>query len=598
MASGLTLTKKGLAILALPLICQLVVFVALYDMLQKWDKSAEVAKSSMAASECLSAVIKDLLDMRTGADRLKLHYVFTPEFDEKVRDSFENEKKLRKIYKNQPDKIASIGRAFQPARKTLKLIEDNKLDASSGDLDEFENQELMKNVEKSVNEVIGGIDEALVMLHEERAKIRSEFTDQKVQREFVERGLIVGLVISTLLTCITFLVFVKGLVSRLGVMTDNSYRLAAQEQLNPLVGGNDELARLDEQFHEMAEELTAAHKKETAILDNARDLVCSLDETLTFLNVNNASYAVLGFRPHELMGRKLASLVVTEELDAVLKKFTKEPSIPAFHGRLRNKNNYLVDTLWTVQWSAEQRHFFCVVHDDSERMNAERMRTEVIQMVTHDLRTPLTTVSGFLELLERGDLGVLSERGSRLINGPIRGVEQMLNLTNDLLDMEQMEAGKMKLTIEDQPLAQIFEKAIETTSGVARNAGVRLEARPTEIVVAADGRRIEQILVNLMTNACKFSPRDTTIFLEAVDNGNEVDIRVIDQGRGIPQDHVDAIFDRFRQVKESDSREKRGLGLGLAICKALVELHGGTIKVQSKEGVGSTFSFNIPRGLS
>jgi PAS domain S-box-containing protein len=595
MASQLNLATKGLAIIVLPLVCQFIGFVFIADQLAKLEKSSLAALETTKASEYLTNLLKDLLDLRSGGDRLKMTYVFTPEFDEKRRDAIENVNKLRSMFKNEPEKLASINQAFSSAQKALDLIDDNKTLSATGEMDEFENQEVLSEIGKKLAQMVGSMDQALDLLKQQRNELKATIAEHRASADLAVQILRYAMAAETVLTMFIGFVFLKGIVSRINVMTDNTYRLAADEDLNAPVGGTDEIARLDSVFHRMAESLANAKEKEAAILDNARDIVCALDESLTFLNVNSASLAVLGYRPHELSGRKLASLVVVDELESVLAKFQKEELLPAFHARLKSRSGELVDSLWTVKWSPIEKHFFCVVHDDTQRKNAERMRTEVIQMVTHDLRTPLTTVSGYLELLERGDLGQLSERGARLLNGPIRGVGQMLGLTNDLLDMEQMESGKLRLVIEDHPVSEMFEQALETTSGVARNSGVNLVARPTDIILASDKRRIEQILVNLITNAAKFSPRDTTITLEAVDRGEAIELRVIDQGRGIPPEHLEYIFDRFRQVKESDSREKRGLGLGLAICKALVELHGGEINVASEEGKGSTFSVVIPK---
>jgi signal transduction histidine kinase len=151
----------------------------------------------------------------------------------------------------------------------------------------------------------------------------------------------------------------------------------------------------------------------------------------------------------------------------------------------------------------------------------------------------------------------------------------------------------MELNQSDVPVSDIFEEAAESLSGWASDHGVTLRCEPTDLVAHADGDRICRVITNLVSNAVKYSPASTEVNISAAAHNGNIAISIRDQGRGIPAEKMATIFDRFEQVRSTED-QKTGSGLGLAICKAIVELHGGSIYVESEEGLGSTFTFQIP----
>ncbi|HEY9712761.1 MAG TPA: PAS domain-containing sensor histidine kinase, partial [Chroococcales cyanobacterium] len=294
----------------------------------------------------------------------------------------------------------------------------------------------------------------------------------------------------------------------------------------------------------------------------------------------------------------LSSLVYKDDLEstlAALQAIMEGQGKESFETRVTKRDGAVIDMLWSATWSAAERKVFCVARDITERKAAERLRQDVVQMVSHDLRSPLATIESFHEMLEQGILGDLNERGQKLLHIADRNSQRMLALIDDLLDIEKMEAGALELHKSDVPLSAIFEQSIHAVFAWSKEKDVALDYEPTELTVFADGDRLVQVLVNLLSNAVKFSPRGRAVTLLARQLPQAVEIDVIDRGRGIPAHMLGSIFDRFKQVRESDAREKRGTGLGLAICKALVALHEGTIRVQSAEGEGTVFTVHLPQ---
>lgn len=245
----------------------------------------------------------------------------------------------------------------------------------------------------------------------------------------------------------------------------------------------------------------------------------------------------------------------------------------------------------------EIAHLDHVFHNMAEALaEAARRKQELVSMVSHDLRTPLTSVQASLTLLSEGVLGSLPVRAHKEVTNAENNTTRLINLINDLLDIEKMEAGQLALDCSKTSVQNIFERSVESVKAFAEKQNVNIKILETDLQVYADGDRIIQVIVNLLSNSIKFSPAESTVSLEAVPaENNTVEMRVIDQGRGIPEGFRKSMFQRFQQVDQiGDAKKKKGTGLGLAICKNLVELHGGVIGVRSEEGKGSTFWFQIP----
>ena len=229
--------------------------------------------------------------------------------------------------------------------------------------------------------------------------------------------------------------------------------------------------------------------------------------------------------------------------------------------------------------------------DVTERYEAERAKEDFTSVVSHELRTPLTSIRGSLGLLESGALGPLPEKGQRMVEIAVKNTDRLVRLINDILDLERVGAREVELRPEICDGRQLLEQAAQGVTQLAADARVRLAIEGEPVALVADPDRILQTLTNLISNAVKYSPGGGTVRLSCERRDQQVLFAVDDEGRGIPDDKLEAIFERFQQVDASDSREMGGTGLGLAICKSIVEHHGGRIWVESEIGVGSTFSF-------
>ncbi|MBX9722022.1 MAG: cell wall metabolism sensor histidine kinase WalK, partial [Candidatus Obscuribacterales bacterium] len=200
----------------------------------------------------------------------------------------------------------------------------------------------------------------------------------------------------------------------------------------------------------------------------------------------------------------------------------------------------------------EIAHLDHVFHNMAEALaEAARRKQELVSMVSHDLRTPLTSVQASLTLLSEGVLGSLPARAHKEITNAENNTSRLINLINDLLDIEKMEAGQLRIDCHDTEIVPIFERSAEAVKAFADKQNVNIKIVDTELTIYADGDRIIQIIVNLLSNSIKFSPAESTVTLEAVPSENNfVELRVIDQGRGIPANFVNNLFARFQQVDQ------------------------------------------------
>jgi signal transduction histidine kinase len=239
-----------------------------------------------------------------------------------------------------------------------------------------------------------------------------------------------------------------------------------------------------------------------------------------------------------------------------------------------------------------------IVQDVTEQRAVERMKDEFVSVVSHELRTPLTSIRGALGLLAGGALGPLTDKAQRMAEVAMISSERLSRLINDILDVERMEAGELTLQLASCCADDLVSVSTGEMSAMAADAGVTLRVSSADGSVWADRDRIAQALTNLLSNAIKFSSRGGEVTLSAVPSEGWVTFTVADQGRGIPGDQLEAVFDRFQQVDSSDARDKNGTGLGLPISRGIVEQHGGLIQVTSTPGKGATFSFTLPADMS
>ncbi len=233
--------------------------------------------------------------------------------------------------------------------------------------------------------------------------------------------------------------------------------------------------------------------------------------------------------------------------------------------------------------------------DTTERRALDKMKDEFISTVSHELRTPLTSLRAALGLVTGGALRARPEKMHQMLEIALGNTDRLVRLVNDILDLERISSGKSELQLAVCSAQDLLDRAAGLQQAAAAKAEIRISTDPSDVQVWADPDRLLQTLTNLISNAIKFSPAGSQIDLSARNlDENEAILEVRDQGRGIPADKLENIFERFHQVDASDSRAMGGTGLGLAICRSIVSQHGGRIWATSEPGQGTTFHLTLP----
>lgn len=319
-------------------------------------------------------------------------------------------------------------------------------------------------------------------------------------------------------------------------------------------------------------------------------------------HVNSALCQMLGYTEQELIGHDFREFSFPEDWEKeellIEQILQKEISSYQVEKRFIKKNG---DLFWSnltsgsiLDHDGNIIYGLGMVEDITERKHIERIKEEFISVVSHELRTPLTSLRGALGLMTSGRLGTLTKNGERLLNLAVADTERLVRLVNDILDVERLKSGKLALKLQAIPVTDLMQQGVDIVQPLAEKAGITLRVVPLAATVWADSDRIIQTLTNLLGNAIKFSPNGSTVSVSAKADGDRILFQVTDQGRGIPAEQLDSIFERFSQVDASDSRTYGGTGLGLAICRSIVQQHGGCIWVESTLQAGSTFYFTLP----
>ncbi len=348
-------------------------------------------------------------------------------------------------------------------------------------------------------------------------------------------------------------------------------------------------------------QLESVHHLQDLTLRAVDDGILGFDADGTIMLANQAACSLLRLREGDLVGRRVFQVLTLGPGDPLLMEISatvgRRETFSAPHEEVRRRDGSTFLVQLSVTPVLDDRSPLALVaafRDVTDRREVDRMKDEFVSVVSHELRTPLTSIRGSLGLLAGGAVGELPEGGRRMVDIAVENTDRLIRLINDILDIERIESGTVVLHKERCEVATLVAEALRVVMPLADAATVDLGLGEVEGVVWADADRIVQTLTNLLSNAVKFSPVGGVVTLSAAPDDDDILFRVVDDGRGIPTDQLESVFQRFQQVDASDSRQKGGTGLGLAICRSLVEQHGGRIWAESEPGQGATFSFTLP----
>ncbi|WP_432812715.1 ATP-binding protein [Pantanalinema sp. GBBB05] len=380
-----------------------------------------------------------------------------------------------------------------------------------------------------------------------------------------------------------------------------------------------EREQLLQQRQQAEARLESLSRQNELILNSAGEGIYGLDAQGNITFANPATAKMLGCEVEDLVGKPMHTCLKHSKSDKTPYLPSESPIFKTLReGSVQSQTEDLFarqdGTYFPVEYVSspilEQDHItgaVVIFKDITARQLVEQMKDEFVSIVSHELRTPLTSIRSTLGLLASGWLKSYPEKSQRMLEIAFSNTNRLVRLINDILDIERIKFGKVTMEKRCCNAADLMMQSADAMRAMAEKAEINLSVTPLAVELLADPDRIIQTFTNLLSNAIKFSPNGSTVWLNAELQATEpsgqresdihssayVMFSVKDQGSGIPEDKLETIFDQFQQVDVSNSRSQGGTGLGLTICRGIVQQHGGHIWVESTLGEGSTFYFTL-----
>jgi PAS domain S-box-containing protein len=365
------------------------------------------------------------------------------------------------------------------------------------------------------------------------------------------------------------------------------------------------IARNISALKQTEETLRKSEEKFRVFIETTSEWIWSIDRNRKITFSNAGVKIILGYEPDAIIGMDISSLVIDED------RYKWENETESY--RTKKKGWMNRSAQWKHQngssrWlesnaepimdlNGEVDGFRGADRDTTERKNIDKMKNEFISIVSHELRTPLTSIRGSLGLILGKASHEISEKSKHLLDIASNNCERLIRLINDILDIEKIESDKIELHFQPIAIDELIQQSVEINQPFAEKfeVNVVIEKLSDGAKVYGDSRRLLQVLTNLLSNAIKFSHKKESVNIAVEQSATTIQVSIKDRGIGIPEEFKTRIFSKFAQADSSSTRAVAGTGLGLNICKNIIEKHGGTIGFHSKENQGTTFYFNLPR---
>jgi len=605
------LAYQGILLVTLILIVELGFLGYLVSSLDKAQEATGRYEHSMAVITRAQALMKVFIDSSTTLTfyAISRDEVHSKKYDQDIAQIEPDLKALRELVKDEPEGLRTVNKISKLAMEAIDEFTSAKKELDEGEFVNF------TRLRKKVMPILPKIMAELQPFIEAQERYSKSLNPEKAKqmRDQVRTFLLyVGIPMNLALALLATGWFMRRITGRLSILSDNTKRLEAGEALKPVLAGSDEISRLDQVFHEMATALRESAKKEKVatdfikfseqnlrtITENVPVTLITIDASGTIESVNPRAGELFGYRIDEFWKKNILEffdLPAQSSQETFVRECAQRTENRPIELNARTKSGGTIPTEVSFKEyeTSNGLRFLVTVLDITERHEMERLKREFVAMVSHDLRTPLMTVQGSLSLLAEGALGELPPEATKMATKAEVQIERLRDLVSNLLDLARIESGKFDVRLDEVLLLDVFENSADAVDGLAKERDVKVVVEHTDFEVSADLDRLVQVTTNLLSNAIKFSESGASVALSAVTKDEWIEVRVTDTGRGIPEDQQKSIFSRFEQVSDEDSRKHKGIGLGLSICQAIIEGHGGQIGVESTVGKGSTFWYRV-----
>jgi PAS domain S-box-containing protein len=380
------------------------------------------------------------------------------------------------------------------------------------------------------------------------------------------------------------------------------------------VNSQDEIAELAGEFNKMAErlqkyeeinieKLISEKKKSETIAGIISDPIIAVDKDGRFVLINKLAEDLFSIMESDVVGKRFHEVIRNRELVKYMNRSLNGEELndipPYFELEFEGQNRYFKIKLDPTKTSyGTITGAILILQDVTQLKELDKMKSEFMARVSHEFRTPLTSINMTFDILKDEHLGHVNKKQRELLVGGKQDAERLTKLVRELLELSRIESGKLQLKEERVETKSLIEFAVQPVRLQFSGKNVRLELNVDGAIpeFLADYQQLSWVVTNLVTNALRFTNSGGTVSVEAAMNGDDLLVSVRDTGCGIEKDELERIFDKFVQLQDSSDPSPGSVGLGLSIAKDIIELYGGRIWAESQIGVGSVFAFSIPIG--
>jgi PAS domain S-box-containing protein len=573
-----SLSYKLIGLLVLSFVVQFAMLMQLARIQSESEAAFNTAAHAKAISESINRLENSMSETSTllHGRQLDVKAIDNPVFKSEIDNAKKQIETLEKLSSDDPSVAKIVARSHAAFERYLSILKEVRFAAP-----EVSSPGGHPRSAQIVDSLTSVVSEELVATGKQFRKLALDQIKTQSQLRG-EQGLFLGCgMVAIIILTLAFAMFISQRVSRrLELLSINVARLSEGKPLNAVLEIHDEIDELNSFFVAMAAQLESASVRERVIVDDARDLICSIDSRGNFSRVNHASMDLLGYPADQMKNTPFSDYVEARSLTRVLDCLdqVRTHDLKSFDCQMIAADGRLIDALWTAFYSAADESTYCVVHDLTARRELDRIRQNIALMSTHDLRSPLTAIDNYFEMLQIGAFGTLSDEGMKQLSLATSDAKQMMSLIDDFLDLEKIGSGAMVFELEHFDLFKLVQSCIGEFEdiGAERHVSISLKSNKRAVVYADSGivrKALDRILAYVVERARPSTNVDVTVRGGVEDSEVHVDVRF--SSDSLSEEEREAMFERFKIASET-AGERSSL-LGLYLAKTFVQLCSGRV---------------------
>ena len=597
----MTIEQRGALLVMFPLFCQIIFVVVLAAQL--WSIHSNINKQSQSCELITKTISLIAYSINLGY----MNEIHSEEFRALHNEHIATVTPDKRMFALLGDKLHLIGAKPEPdelQRNRIKVLISTGEEVLRSLADIRDNQakgwKYWKHVHwsyemaliNSCNQLLNAADN-VVQYEEAKRQGSAEATEN--QFKFLNSFLLGAIIVTITAAFVMAAFFIRDILIPLKHLSANCLRISRQEDLPPVMAEGSDFSHLDEILHAIKKATIEEQEREKSMVENTNDLICSLSKQGKFLRANQSSMEFLAVEPDLLVGKSVFEFVAEDDR-AVAEKGIEEmlssDESKSFEFRLK-QDGKLIHTRWSCLYSQDTNELFAVVHNIEEEKRIETLKQDFVDMVSHDLRSPLSSMQVALDMIGQNAYGEISKDAQQEIAGARKNLTRLLDFVNDLLDFQKLKHGTLQLECDNAHIDGLVKSAVDLVKPALQAKNIELVTKGDEVLLYADPKKMVQLLTNLLANAIQYTPKQGQISVSWRQDTAGVEIAVSDTGPGIAEEYRRKVFEAFEQTPQAASKGE-GTGLGLAICKLISDAHNGTISVESEIGKGSKFIVKIP----